>query len=198
MERGIFLIEKIAIFVTDLNFSHFVSPHLSSLGLVVAILGLLLICLSKSHLRLVGIFLFCLSFLTIFFVKKPDILFDIKQKFFALNVEDGLVFSKDLRPSKKRRAWMKKMGEAEFKSLTTHPQKDIFCDEVKCVIEKNQKILVLLKRNKISEICRNDFDVIVNLTAKYKLPSCIAENKIKIDNLDFYQKGGQFFYLEGE
>jgi competence protein ComEC len=212
MEKGIFLIKKIAIFVTDLNFSHLTSPQLSSLGLVIATLGLLLICLSKSYLRFVGVFLFCLSFVTIFFDKKPDILFDGKQKFFAVRSEDGLVFSKALRPSKNREIWMKKMGEAEFKSVEILRQVQdgkmtlrhselvsgsFSCDELKCIIEKNQKILVLLKRNKISEICRNDFDVIVNLTSKYKLPSCIQKNKIKIDNLDFYQKGGQFFYFEG-
>ena len=65
------------------------------------------------------------------------------------------------------------------------------------MIEKNKKFLVLLKRSKISEICKNDFDVIVNLTRKYQLPDCIAENKIKIDNKDFYLKGGQFLKYNG-
>jgi hypothetical protein len=92
---------------------------------------------------------------------------------------------------------MDKMEEKQFKSLISYPQKDIFCDEMKCLIEKNHKILVIFKRSKISEICKNDFDVIVNLTSKYKLPGCISENKIKIDNFDFYKKGGQFFYFKG-
>ena len=198
MEKGIILIEKIAIYVADLNFSYLASPDLSSIGLVIAIIGLLLVCLSKSHLRFLGILLFCSCFLTIFLIKKPDILFDGKQKFFAANVSDGLIFSKDLKPSKKRRLWMDKMDEKQFKSLNSHPQKDIFCDEMKCLIEKNHKILVIIKRSKISEICKNDFDVIVNLTSKYKLPGCISENKIKIDNFDFYKKGGQFFYFKGD
>jgi hypothetical protein len=58
---------------------------------------------------------------------------------------------------------------------------------------------VLLKRNKISEICalnrKKNFDVIVNLTTKYELPQCFSKNQIKIDNLDFHQKGGHFFYF---
>ena len=190
MEKGIFLIEKIAIFVSNLNYSHLASPQLSSLGLFIAIVGLLLICLTKSNLRFVGMAIFSLSFATIFLAKKPDILFDGKQKFFAINDENGLTFSKDLKPSKKRQLWMDKMGEVEFKSLN-------YCDETKCVIEKNQKFLVLTARNKIAEICQNDFDVIVNLTAKYQVPDCIAADKIKIDNADFYKKGGQFFYLDG-
>ncbi|MES2962160.1 MAG: ComEC/Rec2 family competence protein [Pseudomonadota bacterium] len=193
MGKGILLIEKIAVFVAKMDYSNLVSPQLSSFGLIIAILGLLLICLSSSRLLWFGILIFSLSFLTLIFDKKPDILFDGGQKFFAIyDQKNGLVFSKDLKPSKEREIWLKKMGEIEFKSNSEF----IKCEESKCLISKNQKILVLLKRNKISEICKNDFDVIVNLTAKYALPSCITAEKIKIDNSDFYQKGGQFFYFE--
>ncbi len=197
MGKGIFLIENLAIFVADLNFSHLASPTISSFGITLAAIGLLLFCLLQSCFRFVGIAIFFLSFSTIFFVAKPDILFESKQKFFAVNTSDGLIFSKNLRPSKGRQIWMNKMNEEEFKSLQSHPQQEIFCDENHCEIAKNKKFLVLLKRSKISEICKNDFDVIVNLTAKYKFPECIAENKIKIDNKDFYLKGGQFFKYDG-
>jgi len=194
MGKGILLIEKIAVFVSKMNYSNLVSPQLSGFGLVVAILGLLLICLSSSRLRWFGVLIFSLSFLTLIFDKKPDILFDGGQKFFAIyDQKNGLIFSKDLKPSKEREIWMKKMGEVNFKSIVSE---SFTCDEAKCLITKSQKILVLLKRNKISEICKNDFDVIVNLTSKYLLPPCIAAEKIKIDNFDFYQKGGQFFYFE--
>ena len=220
MGQGILLVEKIAIWVANLSGSHFVSAQLPSLGLVIAILGLLLICLARSGLRLVGGTLFLLSFATIFLVTKPDILFDGQQKFFALyDSKNGLVFSKELKPSKERQLWMGKMGESKFKSLASeqilkqvqddsnwktfphrHPElvsgSKTTCDETKCLIKKNKQILVLLTRNKISEICKNNFDVIVNLTSKYKLPSCIAKDKIKIDNSDFYKKGGHFFYLQ--
>lgn len=196
MGKGILLIEKIAIFVAKMNYSNLVSPQLSGFGLAIAILGLLLICLSSSRLRWFGVLIFSLSFLTLIFDKKPDILFDGGQKFFAIyDQKNGLIFSKDLKPLKEREIWMKKMGELEFKSIVSG---SFTCDEAKCLITKSQKILVLLKRNKISEICKNDFDVIVNLTAKYLLPLCIAAEKIKIDNSDFYQKGGHFFYFEEE
>ena len=220
MGKGILLIEKIAVFVAEMNYSNLISPQLSGFGLVIAILGLLLICLSSSRLRWFGALIFSLSFLTLIFDKKPDILFDGGQKFFAVyDQKNGLIFSKNLKPSKEREIWMKKMDELDFKSVATkrilkqvqddgilgknfpyrHPEivsGSFTCDEAKCLITKSQKILVLLKRNKISEICKNDFDVIVNLTSKYLLPPCIAAEKIKIDNFDFYQKGGQFFYFE--
>jgi ComEC/Rec2-related protein len=194
MGEGIFWIEKIATFVTNFNYSNLISPQLSGAGLILAIIGLLLICLTKSELRFVGIAIFSFSFLTIFFTQKPDILFDGQQKFFAIyDKENGLVFSRNLRPSKQRVLWMKRMGEEKFKYLkTTENQKSV------ALSLEGKEFLILLKRNKISEICKKDFDVIVNLTAKYKLPDCINDDKIKIDNSDFYKKGGHFFYFKGD
>jgi competence protein ComEC len=195
MGKGIFGLEKIAEFVANLDFSQFLSPQISNFGVFLAIVGLLIVCLFKSWLRLIGIIIFALSFFTIFNNQKPKILFDAKQRFFAIyKQEDGLVFSKDLKNSKTKDFWMKKMNEKNFKSLISHPKKEIFCNEKRCVIQEKQKILVLLKRNKISEICQNDFDMIVNLTKKYELPACVASDKIKIDNIDFLQKGARFFY----
>jgi hypothetical protein len=57
---------------------------------------------------------------------------------------------------------------------------------------------VLLKRNKLSEICSKNFNIVVNLTAKYELPKCFSESVIKIDNQDFQKKGGYFFYFDDE
>jgi len=204
MEQGIFLLEKIANFVANLDYSYFTSPQLSKLGMVLAVLGLFLICLSKSRLIFAGIIIFLLSFSTLYFTKKPDILFDGKQKFFALyDKENGLIFSEKLKPSKKRQLWLLRLQQNEFKSFENFSKKwqeehGIFCNEEFCKIEKNKKFLVLLTRTKTSEICKNDFDVIVNLTAKYELPDCIKKDKIKIDNKDFYKKGGHFFYFEKE
>jgi competence protein ComEC len=191
MNQGILLLEKIAIFVSDLDYSHFASPSFSSFGLAVAIVGLLIFCLVRSDLRFFGIVIFALSFLTVFFQKQPTILFDEDQKFFAIFDKGELFFSKNLKPSKKRKLWMDKMKEDEFKFLES-------CDETKCIFTKNKKFLVLLGRNKISEICKNDFDVIVNLTAKYQTPDCFSREKIIIDNSNFYYHGGHFFYFDDE
>lgn len=195
--KGIILIEKIAIFVADLKLSNLTNIDLPAYGVVFAASGLLLFCLLQTRLRWVGILLFCGSFVTIVFVQKPEILFEAKQKFFAVKTAQGLIFSKNLRPSKQRQLWMKKMNESEFKSLDDYPQKAIFCDKKKCKITKNKTFLVLLSRNKIAEICQNNFDVIVNLTAKYQLPACISPDKVRIDNRDFYLRGGQFFNYDG-
>lgn len=202
MKHGIILIEKIADFVAAFELSHWLVPQFSSCGLIIAVVGLSLILLSSSYLRYVGILVFVCSFMTIFFVKKPDILFEGRQKFFAIYEQNSLIFSKYLKPSKQRQLWMNKAEEKKFKTFLTAPQKNILCDEKKCVLNKEKRILVLLKRNKISEICaenkKNNFDVVVNLTKKYELPDCFNQRAIKIDNQDFYQKGGHFIrFKEG-
>jgi competence protein ComEC len=191
MNPGIIGLEKIANFVSGISYSHFTSPWLPSSGLALAIFGLLLICLTKTRLSFVGIAIFLAAFLTIFSVKKPDIIFERDQKFFAVYSENGLEFSKNLRPSKQRNSWMRQFDENELKTLP--------CKKNRCEIEvKNKKILVLLQRNKISEICASNFDVIANLTKKYQLPACVGEDKIKIDNKDFYSSGTQFLFLKNK
>ena len=190
MGKVILLIEKTAIFVTELNFSHLTSPAISGFGIILAIIGLLLFCLLQSRFRFIGIALFLLSFASIIPAKKPDILFESKHKVFALKTDDGFVFSKNIKPSKYRQFWMNKLDVKDFKYFS--------CKENYCEINQEKKFLVISKRMKNAEICKKDFDVIVNMTAKYQLPDCVWENKTKIDNKDFYLKGGQFFNYEGK
>lgn len=191
MNLGVLALEKIANFITSLPYSHFSSPWLPGSGLALASFGLLIICLGKSKIRLIGALIFLLSFLTIFSIKNPDLIFEKNQKFFAVYDGENLFFSKKLRASKQRQLWMDEFDQKEFKI--------IFCEKNFCEVEvKNHKILALLKRNKIDEICKKDFDVIVNLTKKYKLPHCIKENIIRIDNENFLTKETQFLFFENE
>jgi ComEC/Rec2-related protein len=196
---------QIAHFISSLNYSYFITPRMSQLAFISAIVSWLLICLVKSKIKWCLAVVFVASFISLFFVKKPNLLFDGQQKFFALYDEkDGLVFSKKLSKSKKIDIWMKEMEEKEFKyfagfSQKWREEKGLECDEKKCEIStSNQKILVLLKRNKLSEICSKNFNIVVNLTAKYELPKCFSESVIKIDNQDFQKKGGYFFYFDDE
>jgi competence protein ComEC len=190
MNYGILLLEKIANFVAEIKFSNLIAPEMPGLGVLIAAAGILLLCLEKSRIRFVGIAIFFLSFATIFLAKKPTISFEQNQKFFTIYEGEKLFFSEKLRASKQRQHWMDRFDEKEFRYFETKNYKNF-------LIEKNKKILVLLKRNKISEICKNDFDVIVNMTSKYQLPACIEPTKIKIDNLDFYHHGSHFFYSSG-
>lgn len=201
MDKSLVLLHKLVIFIADCDYSHVASPQLSNWALILAIIGLLLICLIKTPIRWLGIIFFIAAFLTPLLQEKPLILFDSKQQFFAIYDEkEGLVFSKKLRISKKRKLWMKQMNQTKFKTINSikEPSKNsilskVNCDKKSCIIIGDKKMLILLKRHQLNEICHNNFDIIVNLTAKYSLPDCINSNKIKIDNIDFLQRGGHFF-----
>lgn len=193
----------IAKFVSNLSYSHFYSPQMPKIGLFFAIFGGLIFCLNSSWLKPFGAFIFALSFLTIAFVKQPDFLIDSDGKFFAIyNEKNGLVFSKDLRQSKKRDSLMQKMNQTEFVSLEDFAKESLIssgidCNDDRCkIIYKNKKLLFLLQRSEIAEICQENFDIIINLTNKYALPQCDYKNTKIIDNLDLLKKGGHFLYFK--
>lgn len=182
MNYGILLLKKIIDFVAVLDLSNLTSPHLPSLGLVISSIGILCFLLFQSHLRYGGILIFLGGFLTIFFAEKPSLIIDQNQKFFALyDKENGLVFSEKLKPSKQRQKWIERFDEKNFKSLN--------CDKKICETEfRGKKILAVLQREKISRICKSNYDIAINLTAKYELPDCVKARR-KFDNADFLEGG---------
>ena len=199
MSKSLGFIEKIAIYVANIDVSHIKTAKMTDLGLILAIFAILLGFLGKKYSKIVAIFIFLASFLTISFVKNPDILFDKDQRFFAIyDQEEGLIFSKKVRKSKKRDSWLKRFNQEEFKILQDYSNdwlknRGIYCEKSFCKINK---ILILLKRKKLSKICQDDSQRVVNLTAKYKLPDCFENRELVIDNIDFYLRGSHFFYLK--
>lgn len=185
MNEGILLLIKIINFVSEIPYANLVSPHLSSIGLVIAVVGLGLILFHKNHLRCYGIIVLLLSVSELKTTKKPDLIFEKEQKFFAIYDEkNGLVFSKKLRDSKQLQSWLKHFGETEFK-VGNFCQKEI-CD----FVQKDRKVLVILKDTNSEKLCDKEFDLVVNLTKKYQLPNCLKAQRT-IDNLDFYKEGTQ-------
>lgn len=189
--------------VANLNNSHFYLPQMPKFGLALAIIGGAIFCFSSNYLKPLGAFIFLASMLTIFFIKQPNILIDGDARFFAIySKKNGLVFSKDLRPSKKRDLWMKKMNETEFKSFedfsdTSLKSSGIDCNNDYCkIIYQNKKLFFVFKRSEIEKFCEEDFDVIVNLTKKYTIPDCINKNSLIIDNVDLLNKGAHFLYFK--
>lgn len=188
MNEGILWLEKIINFVNDIPYSNLMMPHLPSAGFILSIIAIALILFHKSYLRYLGIALFLLSFLQLKFDKKPDLIFDKDQKFFAIyDQENGLTFSEKMRPSRQLKSWLKHFNQSDYKVGN-------FCQKNLCDFTyKNKKILVVQKRVKISEICGKDYDLAVNLTKKYEMPACVKAANI-IDNIDFGKT--QEVYLE--
>ena len=189
MSYGITALKNIAQTAGSIPESSLASPWLPDIGLAISTVGLLMICLGKKELRIFGAIIFTASFLTIFLNKNPDLILEKEQKFFAVFDGKNLLFSEKLRESKQRQTWMNQFNQKEFKQL--------FCEKNFCEFEiKNKKILALTGRNKIDEICAKNFDVIINMTAKYKLPRCLEKAQIIIDNDQFYEGKTRFLFLE--
>ncbi len=207
MSLTIDLVIQIANYISNLDYSYFSFLVIPKTSLILSAIGLLLICIPKEKklLPAIGLILLIYSLLLAYFQPKPSLLIDGEAKFFAINNQkNGLIFSKNLRPSKKRDLWLKKTGQSEFRSFENYTRKwllnnKINCDEKKCILDKSdfvsKKILILLKRNRVDEICKNDFDLLINLSQKYQIPKCIKEDKIIIDNSDLLRKGTHFIYL---
>lgn len=203
---SITILLEIAQIVSSWKFAYFTTLKMPKIAFALAVGGFVINSIMNSKIKWLGGLIFLSSFASLYFVKQPNLAFDSTQKFFAIyNETDGLIFNKELRASKKRDLWMQEFSQKDFRSFQDFDQeilsqKGINCDERKCIIEiENKKILILLKRNKLSEICfqnlQNNFDIIVNLTSKYKMPKCLENYKTKIDNLDFYRNGGYFLYF---
>ncbi len=207
MSLTIDLIIKIANYVANLDYSYFNFLVIPKISLILSAIGLLLICLPKERrfLPIAGIILLILSLAAIYLQPKSSLLIDGEAKFFAIyNQKDGLIFSKNLRASKKRDLWLKKTGHSQFKSFDNYPKEwllnnKINCDQQKCILEKSnfiaKKTLILLTRTQISEICNNDFAILINLTRKYQIPDCVAKDKIIIDNSNLLNNGTHFIYF---
>lgn len=191
MNHSITALKNIAQSVGSIPESNLASPWMPDVGLVISALGLLMICLGKKELRIFGAIIFAASFLTIFTNKNPDLILEKDQKFFAVFDGENLLFSKKLKDSKQRQIWMNQFNQKEFKQL--------FCEKNFCEFEiKNKKILALTGRNKIDEICNKDFDVMINMSGKYKLPHCFKNAEMTIDNDQFYREKTQFLFFENE
>ena len=156
---------------------------------------------------------FILSFTTIFLGKNNQIIFEKSQKFYAIYHEKNLYFSKQLKPTKQLKSWLKHFEVKNSDLIKKCPKNKNLNKQVcqKCfknyceLYFENQRILVLKGRNNLSKICRKfkvkKFDAVVNMTKKYEIPQCFAiynNPKSIIDNSDFLLKGTNFLEIKNK
>lgn len=206
MGISISYILHIAHVIASLPYAYFITPQMPKIAFACAVVAWLIMCLVKSHLKWCFALVFAASLASLFFVKKPNLLFDGDQKFFAIYTQqDGLIFSEKLRQSRKRSMWMEIMQETEFKFFDQYSpewlaQRGIMCDAKKCEISTaNGSILILKERLKIADICtKKHVSIVVNLNAKYALPDCFTENQTRINSSDFSRHGAYFMYFNAK
>jgi competence protein ComEC len=210
MSWAVSLIVITADFVANLKYSHFYFAQMPKIGLALTVIGgISFVIFQSKWLKIASFVVFLSAFLALKMVKKPDILIDESGSFFALyDDKKGLIFSKKLRESKKRKLWLEKMQENEFKYFDKFDDlKGIFCSKEFCKVDFSNyfnhnlkgKMLAVKKRMKEEEICQEKWDLVLNLTKKYKMPKCVAKSGAKlIENVDFMENGTHFIYLKDD
>lgn len=205
---------KIVEFFADFKFAIISTPYLPRLGLILCLIFITIFFIANNkYLKIIILLFFILSFGTIFFGKKNQIIFEKSQKFYAIFYEKNLYFSKKLKPTKQVKSWLKHFEVKNFEVIekcTTNRNLDEKtcqkCYKNYCELYfENQRILVLKGRNKLSKICRKfkakKFEAVINMSKKYQIPQCFAKYnnpKIIIDNSDFLLKGTGFFEIKNK
>jgi competence protein ComEC len=214
MKYSIDFFIKTVEFFADFKFAIITTPYLPKLGLVLClILAVIFFIANHKYLKITILLFFILSFTTIFLGKNNQIIFEKSQKFYAIFYEKNLYFSKQLKPTKQVKSWLKHFEVKNSELIKKCPKNKNLNRKVcqKCfknyceLYFENQRILVLKGRNNLSKICRKfkakKFDAVVNMTKKYQIPQCFAKYnnpKIIIDNSDFLLKGTNFLEIKNK
>jgi competence protein ComEC len=152
----------------------------TSFGLI--ILGGLWFLLWQQNWRLIGIVLIIIGIYLGYKSPLPDLLIDYDKKMVAFYDNDKLVFLKPVR-NKQVMIWTRKMGLNQFTNINDLNDEEkqkfkIDCDKNLCQFFIHQKqVLVLQGRNRIDEICKKDYDLIININNKYQTPICFQDKK---------------------
>ena len=214
MKYSIDFFIKTVEFFADFKFAIITTPYLPKLGLVLCLIfAVIFFIANHKYLKITILLFFILSFTTIFLGKKNQIIFEKSQKFYAIFYEKNLYFSKQLKPTKQVKSWLKHFEVKNSELIKKCPKNKNLNKQVcqKCfknyceLYFENQQILVLKGRNNLSKICRKykakKFDAVVNVTKKYQIPQCFAKYnnpKIIIDNSDFLLKGTNFLEIKNK
>ena len=210
MGNAIYIFEYNAEIIANLKYAVLKTSTLPDKQLFIATIAMLLFSIINNFkLRIFLIIIFFLTFISLTNnTNKPIISIPYNQKFVTIyDQENGLFFLDNLKPSKQLNLWLKYFEVGNFRIINNcqknHQEKLCKnCQKEFCNISyKDKKILVIKKRIDLDIACNNNFfnqfDLIINLTKKYILPKCLDQSstKIIIDNIDFYNKGGHFIFL---
>ena len=214
MKYSIDFFIKAVEFFADFKFAIIITPYLPKLGLVLCLIFVVIFFIANhKYLKITILLFFILSFTTIFLCKNNQIIFEKSQKFYAIFYKENLFFSKQLKPTKQVKSWLKHFEVKNSELIKKCPKNKNLNKQVcqKCfknyceLYFENQRILVLTGRNNLSKICRKfkakKFDAVVNVTKKYQIPQCFAKYnnpKIIIDNSNFLSKGTNFLEIKNK
>jgi hypothetical protein len=172
---------------------------ISTNSLILIIFGFLWISLWQKNWRLLGIMPIIFGCFLAYKTNLPNLIIDGKSQFFAIyDKNEDLFFSPKTRESLRVNSLIEKFASSKFKNIDEMKNKKVFCEYEYCHADiKNNKILILRERNKITNICQKNYNILVNLS-KFELPDCAINNKnIKvINNYDLALEGNYYLFFD--
>ena len=236
MSYSIDAIYHVASYVSSIKANSVKINSLSDFNFVIIVISFLtFIIFSSKFLRIFSVLAVLAMLVSGKKDQNPNILIDGGGSYFAFfDEKNGLIFSKKVKESWKVKNLMEKIGEEDLKYFASKGidgvealkfPSSIKCDKAMCEVDlglyfadtvpslNGKKMLVLYKRVEFSEICqKGHYDVVVNLTKKYRLPKCVlqagggqqgqardaandAHSSIVIENSDLLKKGSHFIFL---
>lgn len=141
------LMRQWAIFISGLPFAAIYIPPLTKGGILLYGLGLFLLCVMRTNLRLIAIPVTALSVLSVTSFSPPDLIVD--SKIFAFR-EGGLWYVSSKVSSRfARKAWAQYLGIEEFNNLDSFGNP--LCHDFYCELEINGRRLILTKGVRVSK-----------------------------------------------
>jgi len=186
MGYSINIIELSAYFISNIKYSYISLSKISGYCTYLLFIIFILISITNSKIRYLLLSIYIITTIYMINLKKYDLAFDPKQNFFVINKKNEISFSKNVRSNKYLDKWLNYYN----KKYTTNDSCKNYCN----IEIKNKRFLIITSRVKKDIICNTNYDYIINLSKKYSLGEC-ANNKKKIENIDFKVRGGHFLTI---
>lgn len=189
MGYSINIIELCAYFISNIKYSYISLSKISGYNTYLLFIIFILISITSSKIKYLFLSIYIIATIYMINLKKYDLAFDPRQKFFVINRQNEISFSNNVKSNRDLEKWLNYYNK---KNITNNSCNDY------CYIEiKNKKFLIVTSRVKKDIICNSNYDYIVNLSKKYSLGEC-SNNKKKIENIDFKVRGGHFLIIDND
>lgn len=158
MEKGIDLMLLIVDVVSKLPMSSLFVPSISGYTMTLFSYGMIISCVAKDKARSCGLIMISISFISLFWIKMPDILIDSDGRLFAIRNEGNYYFSNMNIARFVRKVWQESIGENN--PISIDKAKIQGCTSSHCVLSKGDHSVLILKSDDYA--CQN-YDLVINL-----------------------------------
>jgi competence protein ComEC len=176
LEQGIALMVSGSRFIAGLPLSSIAFPPPSLVGMIVATLAGLWLCLWRSRMRLYAIPFIVFGVGTAAFYKPYDLLVSDDGKRVAVYLEsvDGLVFLRGRDTSFDADLWLRLRGKDKAVAARDVSSEILSCDKLACRLQQQGKLVVIAKGKKTEGLCAGEPYMVISSEYLDRKPECAA------------------------